>query len=271
MKRSLAAVAAAAALALTGCGSGTDTATSTTASQTSTTTTASPTETATSGESVDFAAVAAESAAAVKAKKSAHMTMSMGSEGTIDADVDYASTPQSMKMSMKLSDQTMELVYVDRIMYMGGDMFAQLSNGKKWIKIDPKGTDPMSKQMGPMLSQIETSMANPVEALAALKDVKATVKSSDSSSTTYTVTLTKAQLTEMAKKQGAPGVSSGDLGSLPAEITYDYTIGAYKLPQKMSMTLGGQAMDMVFSKWGESVSISAPPASEVGTFAMPTS
>jgi hypothetical protein len=269
MKRSLAAVAAAAALALTGCGSGTDTARSTTASQTSTKTT--PTETATSGESVDFAAVAAESAAAVKAKKSAHMTMTMGSEGTIDADVDYASTPQSMKMSMKLSDQTMELVYVDRIMYMGGDMFAQLSNGKKWIKIDPKGTDPMSKQMGPMLSQIETSMANPVEALAALKDVKATVKSSDASSTTYTVTLTKAQLTEMAKKQGAPGVSSGDLGSLPATITYYYTIGADKLPLKMTMNLSGQSMDMVFSKWGEPVSISAPPASEVGTFSLPSS
>jgi hypothetical protein len=113
-------------------------------------------------------------------------------------------------------------------------------------------------------------MANPIEALAALKGVKATVKSSDSTSTTYTVTLTKAQLAEMAKK-GAPGVSPEDLGSMPAEISYDYTIGADKLPQKMQMDLSGQSMEMSFSKWGETVSIAAPPASEVGTFAMPTS
>lgn len=268
MKRSLAAVAAAATLALTGCGTATDAGSTATGSQSSTTT---PTQTATSGQSVDFAAIATESAAAVKAKKSAHMTMDLGSEGTMDADVDYASTPQSMKMSMKLSDQTMELIYVDKIMYMGGDTFAQLTNGKKWIKIDPTGTDPMSKQMGPMLSQIQSSMANPVEALATLKGVKATVKSSDATSTTYTVTLTKAQLAEMAKKQGAPGVSADDLGSLPAQISYEYTIGADKLPQKMTMDLSGQTMEMSFSKWGEPVSIAAPPASEVGTFAMPTS
>ncbi len=270
MKRSLAAVAAAAALALTGCGSSTDTATtpSATVSQTS----ASPTETAKAGDSVDFASVMAESTAAVKDKKSAHMTMSLGSEGSIDADVDYASTPQSMKMTMDVGGEQMQMIYLDKVMYMGGETFAQMSGGKKWIKIDPKGTDPMSKQMAPMLAQIETSMANPVESLAALKDVKATVKSSDSSGTTYSVTLTKAQLEEMSKSPGgAPGVSSDDLDALPATVTYDLTIGTDKLPQKMVMEVSGQKMEMAFSKWGEPVSITAPPASEVGTFTMPTS
>lgn len=269
MKRSIAAVAAAAALALTGCGSDTATGTGTKAPVTQSSTAAAP---ATAGESVDFAAIATESAAAVKDKKSAHMAMSMGSQGTVDADVNYATTPPSMKMSMKSAGEAMQIVYIDKVMYMGGAMFAQMAGGKKWIKIDPKGTDPMSKQMAPMLSQIETSMANPVEAIAALKDVKATVKSSDSSSTTYTVTLTKAQLQEMSKAQGgAPGVAGDSLDALPASVAYDYTIGTDKLPQKMTMAVGGQTMTMTFSKWGEPTSIVAPPASEVGTFTMPRS
>lgn len=265
MKRSLAAVAAAATIVLAGCGSDTDTATNTSSSTSQSSTTSAP-QTAKAGESVDFAAVATESAAAVKDKKSAHMTMNLGSQGSVEADVDYASTPQSMKMTMDMSGQSMDMIYIDKVMYMGGDMFAQLTGGKKWIKIDPNGTDALSKQMAPMLKQIETSMANPVEAISALKDVKATVKSTDSSSTTYAVTLTKAQLEEMAKAQGT---STEDLSSLPATVTYDYTIGSDKLPQKMTMEVSGQKIDMTFSKWGEPVTIEAPAASEVGT--MPAS
>ncbi len=271
MKRSIAAIAAAAALALSGCGSATDTTTGTSKSASQTTSQTPTPTTAAAGETVDFQSIAAESAAAVKAKKTAHMTMSMGKEGTLQADVDYAGTSPRMKMTLQAEGDTMQMIYIDQVMYMGGPMFAQMTGGKKWIKIDPKGTDPMSKSMGPMLGQIESSLANPIESIAALKDVKATVKSSDGSATTYTITLTKAQIEAMAKAQGAPGVSGDALSGLPASMAYDYTIDADKLPQKMSMTLSGESMDMTFTKWGEPVDVSAPAASEVGTFTMPTS
>jgi hypothetical protein len=33
----------------------------------------------------------------------------------------------------------------------------------------------------------------------------------------------------------------------------------------------GQSVKVTMSKWGEAVSVKAPPASEVGTFSMPSS
>jgi hypothetical protein len=225
------------------------------------------------GDTVDLAELATKSSAAVKAKGTAHMTMDLGAEGAAEADLDYSGAAPTMAMTMTASGEKIQLVYVDKVMYMGGESFAQMSGGKKWIKIDPNGKDAMSQMMGPMLDQMESSMSNPADQLKNFKDVKATVKSVEGGNTTYTVKLTKEQLAAAVKEQtGAlPGVTEESLKQMPDGMSYDMTLDKDQLPVSITMDVSGQSMKMTYSKWGEPVDVKAPAASEVGTFELPTS
>lgn len=231
------------------------------------------------GDTVDLAELGAKSSAAVKAKRTSHMTMDLGSEGTAEADVDYSGASPKMAMSMTTSGEKLQIVYIDKVMYMGGESFAEMSGGKKWIKIDPNGKDMMSQMMGPMLGQMESSVSNPAGELANLKGVKATVSKVDASGTTYAVKLTPEQIKEMVKNQaaGIPGVSEDSLkkmiesNQMPDGLTYDLTIDAEGLPSTIVTGMKGATVKMTYSKWGEPVDVKAPAASEVGTFELPTS
>ncbi|QIM20041.1 hypothetical protein G7075_00955 [Phycicoccus sp. HDW14] len=271
MKRTIVtALALSGALALGACGSTTaDTGTGSKAG----TSQEAPAAAVKVGDTVDLAELATKSSAAVKDKGSAHMTMDLGAEGKAEADVDYSGTSPKMAMTMTVSGEKLDLVYVDKVMYMGGASFAQMAGGKKWIKIDPNGKDQMSQMMGPMLGQMESSMSNPAEQLKGFEGAKATVKSIEGGNTTYTVKLTKEQLAAAVKKQaaGVPGLTEESLKQMPDGMTYDLTFDKDQLPLTMSMDVSGQALKMTYSKWGEPVSIKAPAASEVGTFELPTS
>ncbi len=111
----------------------------------------------------------------------------------------------------------MQIVYLDKVMYMGGDSFAEVTGGKKWIKIDPEGEDLMSKSMGPMLGQMESAIGNPADALKAYEGAKATVTKVEDGAVTYSVKLTKEQLAAGVKAQaaGIPGVTEEALKQLP--------------------------------------------------------
>lgn len=266
MKRLLAVAAAATALTLTAACGSSDARSGSSASSSSSAKAAASVKV---GDSVDLATVMAGSAEAVKEKKSAHMSMAMGSTGTAEADVDYG-TPTAMKMTMKVSGQAMNMILLDKTIYMGGEMFASMSGGKKWIKVDPEGTDPLSKQMAPLLEQMDSLTANPASQFAALKGVKAKVTAADAGSTTYDVRLTKAQL-EAQKNNSFPGLGDKAGSSFPDGIEYTITLDKDSLPVSTKTTVEGQVVTVTMSKWGEAVDISAPPAGEVGTLTMPSS
>ncbi|MGG5260682.1 hypothetical protein [Phycicoccus avicenniae] len=278
MKRTIvSALALSGALVLGACGSATnDTGTGSKAAATSE---APAAATAKVGDTVDLAELGAKSQAATQAKRTSHMTMDMGSQGKAEADVDYSDGATKMSMSMDAEGEKLQIVYADKVMYLGGDSFAELAGGKKWIKIDPKGKDMMSQMMGPMIGQMESSMSNPAGELANLKGTKATVTKVENGVTTYEVKLTAEQMKEMVKKQasGIPGVSEDALkqmlesNAMPDGLTYELSIDAEGLPTKVVAGLKGQAVTMEYSKWGEPVDIKVPAASEVGTFEMPTS
>lgn len=274
MKRTIvSALALSGALVLGACGSATnDTAAGTKAAATSE---APAAATAKVGDTVDLAELATKSTDAVKAKGTAHMSMKTAGQGagTIEADADYSGTSPKMTMTVSESGEDFQMVYIDKVMYMGGDSFTELTGGKKWIKIDPKGDDAMSQMMGPMLSQMETTVANPAEQLKQFAGAKAKVTKVENGVTTYQITLTKAQLSEMVKKQtaGLPGVTEEALKQMPNGVTYDMSVDAEGLPTTVAMDMGGEKISITYSKWGEPVSVKAPAASEVGTFEMPTS
>ena len=271
MKRTiLSALALSGALALGACGS----TTAGTGASTGTSAEAPAAASAKVGDTVDLAELAARSSAAVKDKGTAHMTMDMGTEGTMEADVDYGGEGPRMAMTMTTSGETLQMVYVDKVMYMGGASMAEMTGGKTWIKIDPAGDDMMSKMMGPVLTQMESAMGNPAEQLTVYKGAEATVKSVEGGVRTYTVTLTKEQLTAAmsAQKEALPGLDEEGLKQIPEKgVTYDLSLDADDLPVAMSMDVSGQALTMTYSKWGEPVDVAAPAASDVGTFELPTS
>ncbi|MGL4178426.1 MAG: hypothetical protein ACRCSN_20410 [Dermatophilaceae bacterium] len=225
------------------------------------------------GDTVELVTLAKDSAAAQQAKKTAHLTMTLSGaqEGTIDADVDYGTTPPAMSMTMDVQGQAFDMLYVDKVLYLGGAAFAEMSGGKKWIKVDPDGDDQLSMMMRPYLDQVSSSLSNPAEQYA-VPGVRATVKEVDGDQTTYTMTLTKAQLEQalnkQAEKTGAP-VDKKTTAQLPAEAVYEMTLGKGGIPISATIDMGVVDTEIVYSKWGEPVNLKVPAASDVGTFQPP--
>ncbi len=270
MKRTIiTALALSGALALGACGS-TDSGTGTTAG---TSQEAPAAASAKVGDTVDLADIATKSAAAVKEKGTAYVAMELGPDGVMEGGVDFSGASPKMSMTTESEGQTMQVVYLDKVMYMGGDSFKEVTGGKKWIKISADGDDLMSKTMGPMLGQMESAVGNPAEALKAYKGAKATVTKVQDGVTTYSVKLTKEQLAAGVKAQGAgiPGLTEKALEQLPDGVTYELALGDDLLPRSVQTDLGnGEKMTMMYARWGEPVDVKAPAASEVGTFQMPT-
>ena len=268
MKRTtITAVTMAGAIALAGCGSSTGSTGS--SGSTSSSSSSAAAAAVKSGDTVDLAPIMKKSSAAVLAKKTGHMSMSLGSTGSVDADVDYSGSTTAMKMSMDAGGQKLEMIFAGKALYLGGAMATALGAGKKWIKIDPNGTDALSKQMAPLLTQMATAGQNPTQALAALQGAKATIASVDGSNTTYAVTLDKAQIAQVMKASGIE--SPGDTSAVtPDSLAYSITLDGDSLPVKVVTTTAGVAATITFTKWGEPVDISAPPASEVGTVKLPS-
>jgi hypothetical protein len=263
--RSLAAIAAGSLLvaALAGCGSGDKTKDTSAKSSASPTTSATPT----TGDGTDAAAagdatpaapgerltkdnLVATMVAAMREKKTAHMTMELGSSVGADADLRYSGSGTDMKMSMDMGPTKAVVILVDGVMYM------QQSAGGKYLKIDK--SDPA---MGNLLDQM--SAIGPESSISAMKGAVENVeyvgkKSVDGDQTDlYHVTV---DTQAVAKSLGGLASSAGNL---PKSVTYDLYVDQEHLMRKVVMTVAKQTITMTVNKWGEPVDIKAPPASEV--------
>jgi hypothetical protein len=190
--------------------------------------------------------------AAMRAKKTAHMTMELGSSVGADADLRYSGTSTDMKMSMDMGPTKAVVILVDGAMYM------QQSAGGKFLKIDKN--DPA---MGSLLDQM--SAIGPESSISAMKGAVQNVeyvgkKSIDGDDTDlYHVTVDTAAV---AKGLGGMAAAAGDL---PKSVTYDLYVDKEHLMRRVVMTVSKQTITMTVSKWGEPVDIAAPPASQVMT------
>jgi hypothetical protein len=190
--------------------------------------------------------------AAMREKKTAHMTMELGSSIGADADIRYSGSGTDMKMSMDMGPTKAVVILVDGVMYM------QQSAGGKYLKIDK--SDPA---MGSLLDQM--AAMGPESSISAMKGAVEKVeyagkKSIDGDETDlYHVTVDTA-----AVAKGLGGMA-GAAGSLPKSVTYDLYVDHDHLMRKVVMTVSKQTVTMTVSKWGEPVDITAPPASQVMT------
>ncbi|PWJ24141.1 hypothetical protein ATK17_0229 [Branchiibius hedensis] len=207
------------------------------------------------GQSVPAKTLSDLSNAAIKKAGSVHLKMSMMGEMTANADMTFAGDQPQMTMKMSGMGQNIAMVYVDGQLFLKMPML-----GSKYIKIDPDGTDALSKEMGSSVKQLQS--LNGVGELGDSIDWKVTAAGPEG--TTFAADVTEKDLRDAAGSAGATDLPTGDLpfGSMKVTMTYD----AQDRPVKSVVMMGGRDMvTMTMSDWGVPVTVTAPPSSEVTT------
>lgn len=246
----LAAVGVVALLAVSACGTA-ENATNDPSSTTSAATQALTTD--------DFASTLAD---AQLSAQSAHLQMKIGVGGqdiTAEGDVAAASDPAQSKLAMTLDAGGMgnlEMRLVDKVFYLNGGPMTS----NKFAEIDLNDpNNPLAKSFGPMIDQMD-----PAKSVEALKGAISSVQKSGSPETIdgvrtqpYKVVIDTAKLTDSSM--------FGDTGtvSLPDQLTFMYWVGPDNLPRKLTSDMGQATFEATFTKWGEDVTIEAPPASQI--------
>lgn len=265
-KRSIAAAALvlAAGLGLTACGSD-DPAPA--PGETSTTDeTAAPDETTTeepapdAGEQLSAEDFVQRMSAAQLAAGTAHVEYSISGQGqdtTMSADMALDEDPNNMAMIMNMEVPgagDAELRLVDGVMYMN---LGDLTEGK-FVEMSLDDDNPMAEQFAGSMDQMDPSKQLEVFS-AALEDFSVAdgTETIDGVETTqYTLTL---NMTALLEAQGVAGSQEG----MPETVSYDMYVGPDDLPRRIAMDVAGMTTVMDFSRWGEPVTVEAPPADQI--------
>lgn len=250
----IAAVALAAALGLSACGSSDEGSGSGASSTSSASSSSSSSSGAGAGSTVDGAALGKRMADAMEKAGSGAMTMDLGTQGKASGTFSMSKGAMDQRMTMDIQGQTLEVISVGGLVYLKG-----IPGGSKpWVKIDPKGDDPMSQMFGQMVG--EAGANDPRQIAKALEGAKATLVSESADGSVYDVTIDPSAL------PGAPdSAPAGD------PVTARYTLDSQDRPTEMTVEVEGQKVAITFSDWGVATKIAAPPASQVGTFQLPSS
>ncbi|MGH3438698.1 MAG: hypothetical protein ACRDRN_19790 [Sciscionella sp.] len=243
------------------------------------------------GDTANLSAQLASMSETVKynavAKKSVHITLSSSTDGKVamSGEGDYAFRSDGIDMDVKMSGlggiaggepgatagMGTEMITLNDITYMKG---LPTSNGKPWIKIDPNGTDPLSKMLGPMLRSSQ-QFSDPTKLLTLAKQAGTINKISDDqidgeAATHYSITIDTQKMLAQMPGSDMKKLAQAGASALPKTYPMDVWINSDKLPVRFTMAepLPGSTkttMRTDFTDWGRPVTIAAPPANQVGT------
>jgi hypothetical protein len=214
-----------------------------------------------------------------KSKQSAQMTfdMAFGGQNMTGSGAYRMGDNPAMKMQMDSPTGSIEMVLVDRTLYM--KMPAELagkagSDGKPWIKISADGTDPMSKAMAPLFDQMEET----VDVTKSLEKIKeaGTITSSGEETldgekvTRYAITVDVAKLAEIQQDPTLKQAAEAQIKAGITKIDQELWLNSDNLPVKVTTQIpmpgaGNGTATILFKDWGQPVDISAPPADQVTT------
>ena len=248
----VAAIVLPAVLAVTGCASSDTPAPATTQSAGSSTSSETSTVAAAKGHA-DKAAFLAALKAASTDTTSAHVEMVLHAQGqtismTGDTRVD-AKNP-AMKMSMDMGTGKLEMILVDKVMYMQG--MPGLKAGT-WAKLDVTGE--IGKQLEKSLAQADpTKMYETYQ--RAVTDVKYL-----GDETVDGQVLQQYKVTMDTKELGDAVADAGT--TLPDTVEYTMWLDDKDHVRQVKYSLAGVEAQMKMSKYGEPVTITAPPAADV--------
>ena len=198
------------------------------------------------GATIDGSELAKRLTDAMVAARSGKIAItSGGSTGTGHFVIEGAAT--KAHMTMPLQGQSLEIITLGKVIYIKGIP----NSPKPWVKVDPDADDPLSKMMAQSLGQMDS---DPRALVGHLDGSTATVTSVSGGVTTYEVPIT----------------SEGTGTATAPPVLLTIVVDDKDLPQKMSASVGGEDVEVAYSDWGAAVTVEEPPASEVGSFEMPT-
>jgi uncharacterized protein YnzC (UPF0291/DUF896 family) len=208
---------------------------------------------------------------------SVHMEMKVTAAGMsipIDADVvlpegndpDKVKMKMSMDMSSIAGSSSSGLSGNMEILMLGTkDIYMKMGSmtQNKWAKLS-------SSQLSQMNLDQSMSGSDPAAQAALMKKYLKEFKENGSETidgvetTRYDVTVDTKMLTEQAEKQGTSNAGSA-ADMIGDTLTYNIWIGDKDdLPRKMAFEMGSAgSTEMTFTKWGDDVDISAPPADQI--------
>jgi hypothetical protein len=172
----------------------------------------------------------------------------------------------AMSLTMTAAGRRSRVILVGDVYYM--DM-GEKAQGKSWLKIDPKGKGQLSKTMGPLLASLRqqadvgavppsyaglTAAAAPGQMVDGVRTVSYTLKQN-----------TKQLIAALPAAQRATLAPA--LAGMSAVTTF--AVGPDWLPRRVTVTTtakGKKATTVItYSHWGQAVTITPPPASDVIT------
>jgi hypothetical protein len=218
------------------------------------------------------------------AKNSVHvqMVMSVPGAGAISAagDMRFAGTQSAVRMTMtlpSLGDMQMIMVAGNIYLKLPANLAGMMGAGstKPWVRIDLNGTDPTAKSLGSAADLAgQTDPSAMIEQIKSAGTItKVTQEQLNGEQTThYTITVDARKMaetmTDQAQKQA---ISALGVSTMP----FDIWVNSANLPVRITTRIAyadqtsGQsqqvAMTANYTNWGQPVSVTAPPADQVGT------
>jgi hypothetical protein len=273
------AAGAGAAVLLAGCGGAASTSAKPASGTSSTASATTSTGTTTSTGSGKAAAaslqeLARRSSAATRAASTARMSMSAGptaaaARPVANARIRFGASTTDMALDL-LGATATKLVVLKGAVYVAA---GQPIGGKHWIKIDPNGKDRVSKAVAPLLSSMTGNLDTTAQ-LAHMPDAKLASATATTVNgvpvTKYVVTMTERDLLSVTQAFHMPAeVKKQTEAALKgAHGTSTLYLDGNDLPLRAESLVTGTAREnsatvVTYSGWGEPVSITAPPATDV--------
>jgi hypothetical protein len=242
------AIAAGMMVSLSGCGSSTGSSSGDAAALTQ----------ANFSQTVTSAQQAAKSAHFVASIKAAGHSISMSGDASGFADLASA----AMDLKVKASGKSIEMRLVHKVLYLHGAGMPAPA-GKSWVKVDLNdANNPLSKILdtaGPrsMLTYLRSVTSLDDKGMQSVDGVQAHH---------YTVTINTAKA--LAANPAFKGQDLSKLG-MPKTLHTDVWLDSDNRPVKMTVAIGKLlSLEVHVSKYGEPVTVHAPPAAQVGTFSL---
>ncbi len=219
-----------------------------------------------------LAELASRVTAAAQAKGTARLvSTSSGAAGARSTGaVRFRGSAMDFAVTSKAAGRTVQMVFIGGAMYMNvGEKY----QGKSWLRIAPGGSDPLSKTLAPLLTQLSGSLDLKAQ-LTGSKDSKITgavrTELAGVPATRYTlVTSEKALLAQFDKiattAEMRKALRSQFKGARAESVLW---IGDDGLPLRVDSRVVGAAVPgttttVTYSDWGKPVRITAPPRSDI--------
>ena len=208
----------------------------------------SATASATSTGPVDPAVLGGRIHAAMVKAGSGTGTVTMTGGQPVTASLKFAypnGQSQVSQATFAVVGSQLDAVYADSGTFVKG-LPPALATGKTWARVEPNETDVVSRAV----REIGGAATDPRAALSAFPGGQAVVVERQGGTTRYAVT-------------AASGQAAGP-------VPLDLSVDAQDLPTRMTVTVAGQTVTVVYRDWGAPVDVAVPSADEVGALSLPT-